>query len=142
MAIEGETIVLTCRVCYRPDVAQMSQRAVWQVLKHEDTALEVIVPGDRHEVKQDNSLTINSVDVNDAGQYFCVDDRDYAAVYQLDVFLTDHRKHIKPGQDVPQEDVYLINRNLHVFTMWATWSDCNTCDRSGQRTRVGQCTVK
>ncbi|KAK0069564.1 Ig-like V-type domain-containing protein FAM187A isoform X3 [Biomphalaria pfeifferi] len=89
-----------------------------------------------------NTLTIRSIDVNDAGQYFCVEHEDYAAVYQVDVFLTDRRKHISHGVDVPQGDTYLTQRNLRVFTMWAPWGECNTCDRQGQKFRVGQCTVK
>nr|KAI8750364.1 Ig-like V-type domain-containing protein FAM187A isoform X3 [Biomphalaria glabrata] len=89
-----------------------------------------------------NTLTIRSIYLNDAGQYFCVEHQDYAAVYQVDVFLTDRRKHISHGVDVPQGDTYLTQRNLRVFTMWAPWGECNTCDRPGHKFRVGQCTVK
>ncbi|XP_059151292.1 uncharacterized protein LOC131937708 [Physella acuta] len=142
MAIEGEKVMMDCKVCFRPDRDEESQRANWQVLRHEDTALQRVHVGGKFHVTKDSSLVITGIDVNDAGQYFCVEEMDYAAVYQVDVFLTDRRKHIKLGQDVPQADVYLVQQNLQVFTMWAAWSECNTCDRQGQKFRVGQCTVK
>ncbi|XP_055884865.1 Ig-like V-type domain-containing protein FAM187A isoform X2 [Biomphalaria glabrata] len=142
MAIEGEKITLDCLICYRPDVDELSQKAAWQVLKHEHTELEDVREGKEMEISKTNTLTIRNIDVNDAGQYFCVEHQDYAAVYQVDVFLTDRRKHISHGVDVPQGDTYLTQRNLRVFTMWAPWGECNTCDRPGQKFRVGQCTVK
>uniref|UniRef100_A0A2C9M469 Ig-like domain-containing protein n=1 Tax=Biomphalaria glabrata TaxID=6526 RepID=A0A2C9M469_BIOGL len=93
MAIEGEKITLDCLICYRPDVDELSQKAAWQVLKHEHTELEDVREGKEMEISKTNTLTIRNIDVNDAGQYFCVEHQDYAAVYQVDVFLTDRRKH-------------------------------------------------
>ncbi|GFO05314.1 Ig-like v-type domain-containing protein fam187a [Plakobranchus ocellatus] len=142
MAVEGEKVLMECKVCYRPDVDAASQRAVWQVLHHEATETHLITRTDRVKVLKDNTLVIKDIDIADAGQYFCVEKRDYIAVYQLDVFLTDKRRHLRVGMDVPRPEEFLFDRNLRVFTVWAAWSECNSCDIPGRRIRVGQCTVK
>ncbi|GFS19041.1 Ig-like V-type domain-containing protein FAM187A [Elysia marginata] len=141
MAIEGEKIMMECNVCYRPDLDEASQKAVWQVLGHEATDTHAVTLSDKVKILKDNTLVIKDIDVNDAGQYYCVEQRDYMAIYQLDVFLEDKRRHLRIGIDEPMADEFLFDRNLRVYTTWAPWSECNTCGRPGRRLRVGQCTV-
>ncbi|RUS80513.1 hypothetical protein EGW08_011734 [Elysia chlorotica] len=230
MAVEGEKVMMECKVCsqynyfsschrthtflsFRPDVDAASQRAVWQILGHEATEAHAVTPSKKIKILKDNTLVIKDIDVADAGQYYCVEHRDYMAIYQLDVFLTDKRRHavlarkrlypsrhithvtgpaifagsnhrpiplwddrfllvihgrqyycvehrdymaiyqldvfltdkrrhVRVGKDQPRDEEYLFDRNLRVYTTWAAWSECNTCDRPGRRIRVGQCTVK
>ena len=142
LAVEGEKVRLTCQICYRPDVDADSQLPDWQFLRHEDTGLTKIVPSGRVKVSRDHSLVIKNIDVEDAGQYFCVERHDYAAVWQLDVFLTDRRRFVQLKKGAQQNDTFLNKRNLFVFTKWGSWSECNTCDRIGQRSRPGNCMVK
>ncbi|KAK3767082.1 hypothetical protein RRG08_017956 [Elysia crispata] len=142
MAVEGEKIMMECKVCYRPDFDAASQKAVWQVLGHEATDTHAVTPNEKIKILKDNTLVIKDIDVDDAGQYYCVEHRDYMAIYQLDVFLTDKRRHVRVGIDEPRAEEFLLDRNLRVYTTWAPWSECNTCGRPGTRIRVGQCTVK
>lgn len=142
MAIEGERVMMECKVCFRPDFDETSQRAVWQVLGHEATDSHAVVLSKKIKMMKDNTLLIEEIDVDDAGQYYCVEQRDYMAIYQLDVFLEDKRRHLRVGIDEPRPEEYLFDRNLRVYTTWAAWSECNTCGRPGRRHRVGQCTVK
>jgi len=118
LAVEGEKVVLTCQVCFRPDQDLKSQKAVWQFLRHEDTGLSIVRPSRDIEITDDSSLVLNSVDIRNAGQYYCVEKHDYAAVWQLDVFLTDKRRFVRFGRDDTIPEKLLWSRNLRVFTMW------------------------
>ncbi|BFY99318.1 hypothetical protein BsWGS_02358 [Bradybaena similaris] len=142
LAIEGESVQMTCEACYRPDESEESQKAIWQLLRHETSLLEQVYEDDRISISKDYTLLLEKIDVNDAGQYFCLERRDYVAVYQLDVFLTDKRKKLRLGEELPAPETFLMQQNLRVFTMWASWGECNTCDKLGERPRIGQCTVK
>ncbi|CAG5119996.1 unnamed protein product [Candidula unifasciata] len=142
LAVEGESVQMLCPVCYRPDESEDSQRAIWQVLLHEISTLQEVHENKRIHISKEYTLLIEKIDVSDAGQYFCVERRDYISVYQLDVFLTDKRRSFRLGDEPLTPETFLLKHNLRVFTMWAAWGECNTCDRSGEKSRIGQCTVK
>ncbi|XP_076441091.1 Ig-like V-type domain-containing protein FAM187A [Babylonia areolata] len=145
MALEGERVTLKCTVCSRPDRDKLSQQAIWQHVRRSDSTLGPLVGGvGGKRVKQaaQGSLTIRELQLEDAGQYTCLDSTgNYVAIYQVDVKFRERQKMVKEGDHVLNTTV-LEDHNLQLMTSWTSWGPCNTCDVPGTRQRHGTCVVK
>lgn len=142
LALEGQTVTLKCPVCLRPDQESSKMDVNWQRLRSIDGVLKYLEPGSKIKVKEDMSLVLHSIDVLDAGQYYCVrsHSREYEQIYQVDVLLREKRTLYKES-DNPSflNDTNLDENNLKVFTQWSSWSDCSQCGKMGRRRKVGLC---
>ncbi|XP_063445227.1 Ig-like V-type domain-containing protein FAM187A [Mytilus trossulus] len=144
LALEGQTVKMTCHSCFRPDQDPSSYHIEWQQLRAEQGELDYVENSKRVNITPDKMLVILNVDVVDRGQYFCVQSniQEYIEIYQLDVIEREKRITL-PESDIkkllPQHK--LPDNNLKLFTLWSEWSDCNQCNRLGKRRKVGICMV-
>ena len=83
----------------RPDQDKLAQQAVWQHVRRSDSTLTTVEQNKRLTLKPQGSLVIRGVEVEDAGQYTCVDSTgEYAAIYQLDALFKERRKLVRFGR--------------------------------------------
>lgn len=144
LALEGQSVKLECRVCFRPDQDPSTYDIEWQQLRTKDGVLRYVEENHRIKITPDKMLAITDVDVVDSGQYFCVQTniKDYIEIYQLDVVFRERRISIpefKMNELLPT--VKMDEHNLQLFTLWSGWSMCNQCNRIGKRRKVGICMV-
>ena len=74
----------------------MAQQAVWQHVRRSDSTLATVVLDKRLKLMPQGSLVIRGVEMEDAGQYTCVDSSgECAAIYQLDAIFKERRKMVR-----------------------------------------------
>lgn len=151
LALEGQTVRLSCNLCPRPDQDFAKLEIIdWQQLRRQDSEF-VFVNHNRGRVKIDSGtrdLIFDPVDVLDAGQYFCINTyyREYEEIYQLDVLFRERLKTTK-YEDIEQQkdkflgDYLLREFNIMTFTAWSDWTDCQDCNQKSVKRRVGLCMV-
>ncbi|KAK3089155.1 hypothetical protein FSP39_001328 [Pinctada imbricata] len=150
LALEGQTVRLPCHICQRPDQDSRKSKIDWQFLRASDTRIQYVRTDKRiHIDGRTRDLIFDSVDILDAGQYYCMD-LNYRAIeeiYQVDVLLKERRRVIKENTVLKNRSALLQNfslpeNNLMTFTLWSEWSECNQCGQIGSRRKIGVCMVK
>jgi hypothetical protein len=151
LALEGQTVRFSCKLCPRPDQDFAKLEIIdWQRLRPQDSEFQFVDDKDGR-IKIDSGtrdLIIDPVDVLDAGQYFCINTyyREYEEIYQLDVLFRERLKTTK-YEDIAQKkdkllgDYLLKEHNIKTFTAWSDWTDCQECNTKSVKRRVGLCMV-
>ncbi|CAH1795699.1 unnamed protein product [Owenia fusiformis] len=143
---EGHTLKLDCNICISPAHDINSYTWEWKVKRGEDIVEKPVILKEKTRFLTDEkTLVIKGVQIEDAGDYFCLRNNEYEAVYRLDVVLKERRVQVVESGDQgrqPKNSQRLDEHNLWLFTSWSSWTRCNHCDKLGQRRRIGICTVK
>ncbi|XP_052775889.1 Ig-like V-type domain-containing protein FAM187A [Mya arenaria] len=143
LAMQGQRIDLQCPFCQRPDQDAEMNKMFWQRVRVSDSSTSHISPKTKGlKIKQDMSLIIQSVDVTDAGQYFCIRDSDAVVIYQVDVLFREPQLSVRENETFRLQPARrLVDHNLEVYSHWSEWGECDTCDRPGRRNKFGTCMV-
>ena len=118
LALEGQRVYLECGVCLRPDQDE-GNKVHWQKMDTTDASISHVKIGGKFKLKKDKSLVIKKVDIEDAGQYFCLTGTDVENIAQLDILFKEPRRTIKDNQDGKPLDLTpaykLVDHNLEVM---------------------------
>ncbi|KAL4218061.1 hypothetical protein ACF0H5_022799 [Mactra antiquata] len=116
----------------------------------------------------DHTLVIRNAQATDTGSYFCkqtgqsdkflnlrlkwVELSDFLSKesgirehYHVDVVDLDHSEFVDTSEHSdtkPLKSEIMSELNVRVVTQWNPWSDCEVCDVTGIRKRIGLCYVK
>ena len=116
LALEGQRVELKCPSCQRPDQDSSKAKLFWQRVRNVDSTTKHIDPSAKGiKLKKDMTLVIKSVDVTDAGQYFCVKDGDSEVIYQVDVLFREPQRTVsEKNMETLLPAQKLIDHNVEV----------------------------
>ena len=98
LALEGQRVYLPCGVCLRPDQDEGST-VHWQKMATADASISHVKIGGNFKLMKDKTLVIRQVDIEDAGQYFCLRGAAVENIVQLDILFKEPRRTIVDKQD-------------------------------------------
>ncbi|KAL4239995.1 hypothetical protein ACF0H5_000790 [Mactra antiquata] len=144
LALEGQRVELKCPTCLRPDQDTKENRLFWQRVRNADASTTHISSKTKGiKIDKDLTLVLESVDISDAGQYYCVKDGDSEVIYQVDVLFNEPQRTVSENKTLellPAQK--LVDHNVKVFTHWSEWGECDQCDKNGRRLKFGTCMVE
>ncbi|KAH3861907.1 Ig-like V-type domain-containing protein FAM187A [Dreissena polymorpha] len=141
LALEGQRVELKCPVCQRPDQEPKKFQMFWQRMRVVDSSTSHIAPETRNmNILNDMTLVIKHIDVDDAGQYFCIHQGDPLVIYQVDVLFREPQLTVFENETSRlQPPRQLLDHNIKVYSHWSEWGECDQCGKDGRRVKFGTC---